>query len=97
MTVIIVPAIAAKIEQSDHGSLTRKEIEQCFENHCGGYCTDNREEHRTDPPTLWFVGETNQRRRLKIVFIQRGNDIVLKSAYPATQEIERIFHKYSSR
>lgn len=97
MALIIAPVIAAKIERPDHGSLTRKEIEQCFENHCGGYCTDSREEHRTDPPTLWFVGETNQRRRLKIVFIQVGSDIVLKSAYPASPEVERIFNKYSSR
>jgi hypothetical protein len=97
MALIITSVIAAKIERPDHGSLTRKEIEQCFENHCSGYCTDDREEHRTDPPTLWFVGETNQRRRLKVVFIQRDDDVVLKSAYPATQEIERIFHKYSSR
>lgn len=97
MALVIHPRIAAKIAQPDHGALTAKEIEECFENHCGDYCIDNREEHRTDPPTLWFVGETNRQHKLKIVFIRLDEDIVLKSAYPATEEVERIFLRYRER
>ena len=31
---------------------------------------DTREQHRSDPPTLWFVAPTSQGRLLKIVFIK---------------------------
>jgi hypothetical protein len=33
------------------------------------------------PPTLWFIAETNKGRMLKIVYIQYGSEIHLKSAF----------------
>ncbi len=95
--LIISPKIQAKISQPDHGALTREEVEQCFLNHDGGYVTDEREEHRTDPPTLWFVGETNRRKPLKVVFVLADGMIYLKSCYPATSEIQRIYRRLMCR
>lgn len=91
----ISPGILTKIEQASHGSLTRRIIEQCFENHCGRFCEDDREEHRTDPPTLWFVAPDNQNRLIKVVFVQHAGTVYLKSAYPADPEVLRIFKKYA--
>ncbi len=38
----------------------RKEVEQCFRNINGPLLIDNREDHRTNPPTLWFLSYTNK-------------------------------------
>src|SRR5690348_930513 len=75
-----------------HGGVTDDEINQCFQNLAPGwnYLRDLREEHNTDPPSYWFISETNQRRKLKIVFITRRVDtptgyklrIDIKTAFP---------------
>ncbi|MDI9239865.1 DUF4258 domain-containing protein [Lysobacter sp. LF1] len=96
MPLIITEDVRKKIADDKHGNLTPEEVEQCFLNHDGRLCTDDREEHRTDPPTQWFVAETNHRRRLKIVFVRKGSNIHLKTAYPATDTINRLYCKYGS-
>lgn len=99
MPVVIHPRIEAKIGGDDHGNVTATEVHQCFENHFDGYCMDSREKskaHDSSLQTQWFVGETNRRRRLKIVFVRDGADVHLKSAYLATPEIERIYKKYKA-
>jgi len=79
-----------------HG-VSEDEVRQCFENLEGDYIKDTREEHLTDPPTYWFVSETNKRRVLKVAFIARkvktesGTEtrVDIKTAYaPDADEIE---------
>lgn len=79
----ISEAVLQKLH-SKHG-VSRREVEQCFENKCGLLLVDDREEHRTDPPTLWFVAPTNSGRKLKIIFIVRDGQVHLRSAYNADQ------------
>lgn len=57
---------------------------------------DTREDHQTDPPTLWFVGNTNNSRRLKVVFIHFKDEgrIQIKTCYEANAEELRIYEKY---
>lgn len=80
-----------------HG-VTEKEIRQCFENRDGGFLEDTREDHKTDPPTQWFVAETNSRRKLKVVFIARqagnGIRIAIRTAYPANADEIRIYERF---
>jgi hypothetical protein len=38
-------------------------------------------EKDTDPPTLWFLARTNRNRLLKVVYIQRGLKIYLRTCY----------------
>lgn len=97
MALHIPTDIAQKIAQSNHGSLRTEEVAECFLNHAGKFCQDSRPEHSTasGSPTLWFVGETNHGRFLKIMFVRDGMDIYLKSAYPATDAVKRIFAKYA--
>jgi uncharacterized DUF497 family protein len=67
-----------------HGGLTRTDVEQCFANREGKFLVDNREEHKTDPQTLWFVAENYYGRLIKIVFIPMPDgQLILKSAYTA--------------
>jgi uncharacterized DUF497 family protein len=95
-----------KIEISDsirekllkkHG-VTPEEVSQCFANREGGFLEDTREEHRTDPPTQWFVSETDRRRKLKVVFIARqtrdGPRIFIRTAYPANADEIRIYERF---
>lgn len=63
----------------------------------GRYCADPREEHATQSglPTKWFVGESHVGRCLKIMYVEDGENVYLKSAYVATAEVQRIFAKYA--
>jgi len=65
----------------------------------GRFLEDSREAHRSDPPTLWFVAETDLGRRLKVCFILRPEDrgtaaVVIKTAYDANDHEIRIYRKY---
>lgn len=60
-----------------HG-VSLDEIDQCFENKCGFFLVDDREDHKTDPATLWFVAETNKGRLLKVIFIYKDGKYYLK-------------------
>ena len=97
MATIIPPGIRDKIARPDHGGVTEAEVHECFENHDGRLCWDDRPEHLDSRglPSPWFVAETNRRRLLKIMFVRDGSDIYLKSAYPATQRVHEIFERYS--
>lgn len=95
MRLIISRAIQAKL--AGKHSVSRKEVEECFENRDCRLLADNREDHKTDPPTLWFIAETNQRRSLKVVFVQHGRDVFLKSAFEPLPDELRIYRKYGYR
>jgi hypothetical protein len=81
--------------------VSEDEVRQCFENREGDYLEDPREEHRTDPPTHWFVAETNRLRVLKVVFVARkiktesGSEIRvdIKTAYPANPTEIDIYNR----
>ncbi|WP_338544924.1 ADP-ribosyl-(dinitrogen reductase) hydrolase [Pseudomonas benzopyrenica] len=74
-----------------HG-VTPREVEQCFDNCDGEHLEDRRERHRTNPITRWFVAETNQGRKLKILFIFRNGKVYLKSAYLADEKAIEIYN-----
>lgn len=75
----------------DKHQVDRREVEQCFANKCGLYLIDDREDHRSDPPTLWFVAPTNHGRLLKVVFIHRDGKVFLRTAYEADEAARKIY------
>jgi hypothetical protein len=93
MALTISPQVLEKLGNKNP-AVTRREVEQCFDNRAGRILFDDREENKTDPPTQWFVAKTNKNRDLKIVFVRRGNDIHLKTAYDPNAEEVRIYKKY---
>lgn len=93
MTLIISEAMRAKLA-SKHVVL-ENEVAECFANRVGDYLVDDREEHKTDPATLWFVAETDRGRKLKICFIPRNKDLFIRTAYDANEDEIRIYNKYS--
>jgi hypothetical protein len=66
-------------------SVAVSEVLECFANRRGPPLKDTREGHTTNPPTLWFVAETDMGRKLKVVYMAVGNSFEVKTAYPANQ------------
>lgn len=93
MALLISEAIGSKLATKHN--VTKREIEQCFDNRTGGLLLDTRPGRATDPPTRWFIAETNRHRSLKIVFVQVGNDIHLKTAYEPNAVEMDIYRRFS--
>jgi uncharacterized DUF497 family protein len=78
--------VSAKVRQklADKHNVQIEEIIQCFSNRDKGFLKDTRENHQTNPPTLWFIAETDYGRKLKVVFIlEEDKSITIKTAYTA--------------
>jgi hypothetical protein len=75
--------------------VTVSEIGQCFLNRTGNFLEDIRAQNKTSPPTKWFVSEANQQRILKVVFIRKRLNIIIKTAYEPNSEEIRIYWKYA--
>lgn len=90
MNIIISTEVKEKLRNKHNVEV--REVEQCFENKCGLFLEDDREAHRTDPATLWFIAPTNKGRTLKVIFIfSASGGIYLKSAYEPEPEAVRIY------
>ena len=89
MAIVISAAVLEKL--LDKHQVSEVEVHQCFQNICGGLLIDNREEHRTNPPTLWFIAMTNKRRLLKVCYMQIGADQHVKSVFEPVEIELRIY------
>ncbi|EME3604252.1 TPA: hypothetical protein ACHO10_005740 [Klebsiella michiganensis] len=91
----IAKTILIKI-QVKHG-VSPKEVNECVMNRDGGYLIDTREDHQTNPQTLWFIAETNKGRLLKICFVPKGdgnpNGPSLKSAFEPNDLEKNIYQR----
>lgn len=79
--------------QSKHG-VSLDDVQQCFANRTGGLLEDSREEHKTEPPTQWFVAENDFGRMLKVVFVAKDGDIFIKTAYEANEKEVDIYRRF---
>ncbi|MCF8199757.1 MAG: hypothetical protein K9J42_13390 [Sulfuritalea sp.] len=91
MAVIFSQVIRDKLAAKH--SVSEDDVRECFANKAGQYLEDPRADHQTDPPTLWFVSETNSGRRLKVIFVYRDGNIFIKSAYGADENSIRIYER----
>lgn len=86
---MVTPRIVEKI-LVEHG-VDVLEVEDAFNLWCGHPLIDDRPQHKTRPPTIWFCSATSEGRILKIVGIPDKNnrEFILKSSYDAEDwEIE---------
>jgi len=96
MEIYISETIAHKLKEAHN--VKGHEVSECFANLKTKFAYDTREGHQTNPPTLWFIGETNRGRRLKIIFLRYNQtEIVLKSAYEPNADEERLYQMYQAR
>lgn len=89
--LIISSDILAKLKEKHN--VSRREVEQCFENKVGRYVMDEREDHRTDPPTLWFVAPTNCERLLKVIFVFADGNVHIKSAFEPGESVIEMYDR----
>ncbi len=73
LRLIITEQVENKISKKHN--INRSEVVQCFSNKIGKLLEDEREEHKTDPPTHWFIAETDAGRELKIIFFRETDAI----------------------
>ena len=92
MDLLVSRAVQEKLETKHHVDIA--EVEECFENRSGRLLMDVRERHKTTPPTLWFIASTNRGRYLKVIFINKGGSIHLKSAFEPNDVETRIYSRY---
>ncbi len=94
MRLNISPAIRQKLANKQP-PVNEDDILQCFSNRTGGFLEDTREDHQSDPPTKWFIAETDYGVKLKIVFIHhKGKGIYIRTAYAPNAEEIRIYDKH---
>ena len=95
--LVISPKIREKIAGADHGSVTEREVKECFMSWDGKFCEDPREAHQTQSglSTRWFVCESHVGRCLKIVYVEDEENVYLKSAYVATEDVQHIFARHA--
>lgn len=87
MKLVISESIRAKM-QAKHG-VSPKDVQECFLNRTGGFLEDIREQHRTDPPTRWFLAFNNHQRLLKVCFVFRHGQFFIRTCYePSAIEID---------
>lgn len=79
----------------DKHQVEKREILEAFANRDGFFLEDSREEHKSDPPTQWFIAETDYGRKLKVVFIAKNTDIIIRTAYSANPTELAIYKKYA--
>ena len=91
MTIEISQKILKKLDEKHQ--VSRDEVEQCFANRSGKYLRDLREEHKSNPPTLWFISETDFGRRLKVVFIFSNGVIYLRTDFEPNDKETAIYNR----
>lgn len=85
--VSISEKVAKKLREKH--DVSEIEVRQALINRTRSALLDTREDHKTDPPTQWLISYTNNRRRLKVCFIIREGEVVIKTAYePNSTEID---------
>lgn len=94
MGLFISPRVREKLLTKHN--VTEAQVIQCFANRPGKNLLDTRPEHRTNPPTQWFISETDYGIRLKVCFIfdPATKVVEVKSAFPPNADEERIYAKH---
>ncbi len=72
--------------------VTVEEVEEAFFQWDGFWVLDDREDHKSVPPTYWFISETCDGRLLKVVIkpVPNTDFAYLRTAYDADEEEEEI-------
>lgn len=94
MSLYLSPRVRQKL--LERHKVTEAQVMQCFANRCGRDLIDSRPKHRTDPPTRWFIAETDYGIKLKVCFILHPDTQLVekKSAFPPNDDEIHIYRKH---
>ena len=89
LNIEISPGIEHKLRTKHKVEI--EEVIECFANVTHGFVQDTREEHKTNPPTHWFIEQTDNARLLYIAFIHTDKTTVIKTAFEPSQKRMRAY------
>lgn len=89
MAILISPKVRAKLTAKHR--VSEREVCEAFNDQPDYVLLDTREEHASDPPTVWFIACTYSGRRLKVCYIETDDDVVVRTAYEPNDEEIAIF------
>lgn len=95
MALIVSTSVRGKLSTKTP-PVNEEEIIQAFANRIGDFLFDLREKNDSHPKTRWFIAETDWGRKLKVVFIPKDNNIIIRTAYDPNSEELRIYNKYGA-
>lgn len=90
LALVISKKIEEKLRTKHNIDLT--EVEECFYNRVKDTLIDNREHHKTKPPSEWFIAKTDKERLLKVIFVLESGKIFIKSCFDADKVSIRIYN-----
>lgn len=94
MKLLLSPKIRNKLSDKSP-PVSEDDIVQCFANRHGAFLLDTRANNLTNPPTHWFIAETDYGRPLKVCFVPMPDgEFHIKTAYAPNHEEVRIYNKY---
>ncbi|MCB5227646.1 ADP-ribosyl-(dinitrogen reductase) hydrolase [Alishewanella sp. 16-MA] len=93
MAIYISDKVKNKIQEK-HG-LTLDEVYEAISGRLAGFLADTREEHKSDPPTYWFIGSTDFGKKIKVAFIYKDDTLIIRTAYEANPRELAIYNKYA--
>jgi uncharacterized DUF497 family protein len=92
MRFIVSERILKKL--TDEHKVSLDEVKECFENREWKFVKDSREQHKSNPPTQWFISETHTGRRLKVVFIRMlDGSVEIKTTYEPSHTEENVYER----
>ena len=94
MRLLISTKVKSKLFEKH--AVTENEIRECFLNRERTALRDEREDHQSDPPTLWIIAKTDYLRELKLVFMVTDKGVILKTAYEPNQQEIQIYKSKAS-
>ncbi len=94
MRLLISTKVKSKLFKKH--AVTENEIRECFLNRERATLRDEREDHQSDPPTLWIIAKTDYLRELKLVFMVTDKGVILKTAYEPNQQEIQIYKSKAS-
>lgn len=78
MQISVSKRVAEKLRYKH--DVTLFEVKECFLNCSKGFLEDTRLNNKTNPPTMWFIAETDRGRCLKVVFMEGVKGVEIKTA-----------------
>ncbi len=92
--LVFAPSIVMKLLEKNP-PVTVSEVEEAFFQWDGYWVLDDREDHRTIPPTYWFLSETLEGRLLKVVIklVPNTDYAYVRTSYDAYEEEINIYEQ----
>ena len=93
MSMYLSPRVREKLLAR---SITEAHVVQCFAYKMGRELFDNRPKHKTDPPTRWFIAETDYGLNLKVCFIYHPETklVEIKSEFKPNEDEIEIYKRH---